>query len=90
MKDPHYDYTKDEIKKHLVLLEDHLKSDPCPDCLDKHLTAIEGYSEEGTSQTDSEAEKLQFLQLAEKARELRKSLDSLKIAELTKKLQKAI
>jgi intein/homing endonuclease len=59
-------------------------------CVQKHISAIEGYAEEGTSQTDSEAEKLQFLQLAEKARELRKSLDSLKISELTKKLQKVV
>jgi len=90
MKDQHYNYTKDQIKKHLILLEDHLKSNPCSDCIQKHISAIEGYAEEGTLQTDSETEKMQFLQLAEKARELRKSLDSLKIAELTKKLQKTI
>jgi intein/homing endonuclease len=59
-------------------------------CIQKHISAIEGYAEEGTLQTDSETEKIHFLQLAEKARELRKSLDSLKVAELTKKLQKVV
>jgi len=34
--------TKDKIKKHLILLEDNLKSNPCPDCIQKHISAIEG------------------------------------------------
>jgi hypothetical protein len=68
------EYTKDQLKKHLILLEDHLKSGECPWCIDKHLTAIEGYSEEGITQTNNIEEKMKFIKIAESARKLRKML----------------
>jgi hypothetical protein len=75
MKDEHYDYTKDEIRKQLALLELHGKNNPCPDCINKHLTTIEGLAEEGTLQTDDETERLKFLEMSEKVRKLRKMLN---------------
>lgn len=52
------DYTLDEIQKNLILLEGHIRHFPidakeekgslfCKDCIQKHLYAIEGLSEEG-------------------------------------------
>ena len=40
-----------EIAKQMVLLEDHLrhKDKVCPDCIRKHLLAIEAYAEEACS-----------------------------------------
>jgi hypothetical protein len=75
MTDEHYDYTKDEIKKQLALLELHGKNNPCPDCVRKHLATTEALSEEMTTMTDDEKEKLKYLELAEKTREMRKKLD---------------
>jgi len=72
MVDPNYEYTKHQLKKHFILLEDHMKSNTCPDCVDKHLSAIEGYAEEGTTQAESDAEKLAFIKIAEAVRKLRK------------------
>jgi hypothetical protein len=74
MTDPHYEYTKDQIKKNLILLEDHAKSYPCPECLSKHLLNIEGLAEEGSLMTDDERERLNFLKLAEISRLARKKL----------------
>lgn len=69
------EYTKEQIKKHLILLEDHLKTGECPWCVkNKHLLALEGYAEEGMMQTDDPKEKLEFIKLAEAARKLRKTL----------------
>jgi hypothetical protein len=78
MKDIHYDYTVDEIKKNLILLENHLKNYPCSECMSKHLSTIEGLAEEGTLFSDDEKEKLKFLKLAEWARSVRKSLGEIK------------
>jgi len=40
-------YGLDQIKKHLILLQDHLTSGSCPSCVkDKHLPAIQAYAEE--------------------------------------------
>jgi hypothetical protein len=71
----HYNYTKDEIKKNLVLLEAHGKNNPCPDCIDKHLIAIEGLSEEGVLMTENPDERQKFLDMAEWARRARKELN---------------
>ncbi len=68
------EYTKEQLKKHLILLEDHLKTQECPWCVDKHLAAIEGYSEEGMTQASDLEEKLKFMKMAEAARKLRKAL----------------
>jgi len=70
----HYNYTKDEIKKNLVLLEAHGKNYPCPECISKHLLSIEGLAEEGTLMTKTPEEREQFLKMAEWARNTRRQL----------------
>lgn len=45
--DPHCTYTVDSLGKQFILLEEHFKSYQCPECMNKHLLAIEGYAEEG-------------------------------------------
>lgn len=52
MVDPHLTYTKDQIAKNLIALEDHAKSYPCPICIGKHLLALEEYAEEGIPMSD--------------------------------------
>jgi hypothetical protein len=75
VEDPNYDYTKDEIKKNLILLEGHGRSNPCPDCVEKHLFAIEGLSEEGASMAEEENRRSSMLALADWSRAIRKNLD---------------
>jgi hypothetical protein len=70
----HLSYTKDEIKKNLVLLEAHGKNYPCPECINKHLTAVEGLAEEGTLMTQIPEERSQFLKMADWARNMRRQL----------------
>ncbi|MFH7835239.1 MAG: hypothetical protein QXL51_01410 [Candidatus Aenigmatarchaeota archaeon] len=67
-------FTDAEIEKHTVLLQDHIEDFNCPECIAKHLLAIEGYAEEGSLQTDDEKEKLKYLKIAETVRKLRKIL----------------
>jgi hypothetical protein len=74
VKDPHYDYTVDEIEKNLILLENHGKNYPCPECLRKHLLAIEGLAEEGSLMTDDQQERMKFLNLSDVARQMRFAL----------------
>jgi hypothetical protein len=74
MHDIHYDYTVDEINKNLILLEAHGKNYQCPECMKKHLLAIEGLSEEGILMTDVPEERKKFIDLADWARKMRLSL----------------
>jgi len=81
-KDLHYAmdplvYTKDELEKQMILLENHLKQAPsmdkgfCSECIDKHLKCIEGLSEEGTLFAEGPSEREMFLGFARKARKMR-------------------
>lgn len=74
MPDPNWDYTKDEIKKNLVLFEAHMKNNNCPDCVQKHLITVEGLAEEGTLMADTEQKRLALLKIADWARSMRKKL----------------
>lgn len=74
MVDPNWDYTKDELRKNMVLFEAHMKNNTCPDCVGKHLITIEGLAEEGMSMTPDEQERLRLLQIADWARRTRKQL----------------
>jgi len=74
MKDPHYDYTKDEIIKNLILLESHGKNYPCKECIKKHLITVEGLAEEGELMTDDLKEKNFFRDLHNLMRGLRLSM----------------
>lgn len=75
MKDVNMDYTKGQIKKHQILLEEHFKSNPCPDCVRKHLAAIEGYAEEGITLSDNPIQTAKFVNLAIETRNQRKKFD---------------
>lgn len=75
MSDPNYEYTKNQIRKHQILLEDHMKANPCPDCVNKHLTAIEGYAEEGVTMSESPEQTAQFVNLAIDMRNARKKFE---------------
>lgn len=75
MVDPNLDYTQRQIKKHQILLEDHFKANPCPDCINKHLTAIEGYAEEGITLSDNPLQTARFVNLAIETRNQRKKFE---------------
>ena len=62
------EYTNDEIRKNLALLEIHLKQAPfgdelfCEECCDKHILILEGLAEEGlTACIDCDTEKFGVL-----------------------------
>ena len=62
------EYTDNEIRKNLALLENHLKQAPfsdevfCEECIDKHILLLEGLAEEGlTACTDCDLEKYKSL-----------------------------
>jgi hypothetical protein len=73
-------YTRSELEKELVLLEKHLKQYPymkrdfCTDCFLKHMTAIEGLSEEGVGFARSEGERSFFSKVAAWAEGYRRKL----------------
>ncbi len=62
------EYTNNEIRKNLALLENHLKQAPfsdeffCEECINKHILLLEGLAEEGlTACTDCDVEKYKSL-----------------------------
>lgn len=79
MIDPHLDYTKEQIAKNLILLEEHFKNYQCPICINKHLLAIEGYAEEGIPMSKEDAPL--FTEIAGFCRDCRmsKTLDAQKV-----------
>lgn len=50
-EEDHVRYTKEQIAKQLILLEEHFKNYPCHECMTKHLLGTIGYSEEGIGMT---------------------------------------
>jgi hypothetical protein len=77
MVDDNYNYTKEQIAKNLVLLEDHLKQNPCPDCVNKHMLATEGYADEGILMAENPQEQLTFLNLSSAMRNARKKFNQM-------------
>jgi hypothetical protein len=73
----HLKYTEDELKKNLILLENHGKNFPCPECTEKHLLNIEGLSEEGTLMTENQNKRNFFMNLAEWSRNSRRKLQDI-------------
>jgi hypothetical protein len=67
---PHLGYTKEQLAKNLILLEEHFKNYKCPVCIDKHLLAIEGYAEEGIPMSTEDAPL--FVEIASFTRDVRK------------------
>lgn len=62
------EYTNNEIRKNLALLEIHLKQAPfddknfCEECINKHILILEGLAEEGlTSCVDCDVQKFELL-----------------------------
>jgi hypothetical protein len=43
----HLNYTKQQLVKHLGVLEEHFKNYRCLECLSKHLLLVQTYAEEG-------------------------------------------
>ena len=65
-------YTLEQIRKHLVLLQDHFTSYPCANCIqDKHAIALEGYAEEGYPMTDNKEIKNALIKTWKLAQELK-------------------
>jgi hypothetical protein len=75
MSDPMLDYTKDNLRKHVILTEDHMRQFPCPDCVNKHLLAAEGYAEEGVSMAENPEEENSFMEIAGVMRNARKKFN---------------
>ena len=73
--DPVMDYTKDNLRKHVILTEDHMRQFRCPDCVNKHLLAAEGYAEEGVSMSQNPEEEDAFMDIADKLRASRKKFN---------------
>lgn len=74
-------YTEDSVIKTLLLIQNHAsdgsaKDSGCTCIQDKHLFVLEGLGEEGSTIMSSEKEKRFYADLAELARELRKSIDT--------------
>lgn len=73
--DPVLDYTKDNLRKHVILTEDHMRQFPCPDCVNKHLLAAEGYAEEGVSMSQTPEDENSFMEIADSMRAARKKFN---------------
>lgn len=80
--DPHLDYTREQIAKNLILLEEHFKNYQCPVCISKHLLAIEGYAEEGIPMSPDASTTDLFVDTAAWARELRMSKQFVAVDEI--------
>jgi hypothetical protein len=82
MADPHLAYTKDMVVKNLIAIEDHVKSYPCPVCLNKHLMALEEYCEEGMPMSDEL--RPEFDRIADWARDKRMTTGSWDMTKMMK------
>jgi uncharacterized membrane protein len=71
----HSDFHKEKIVGNLIQAEDHLRSQPCPECLDKHLVSASQYLEEENSTNPNSNPEL--LALAERIREIRRKIQEL-------------
>jgi hypothetical protein len=68
-------YGLDQIKKHLILTQDHLTSGSCPVCLrEKHLPALQAYAEESLPMTSDEKIRNFLIKLREFALNMRRKL----------------
>ena len=92
------EYTHNEIKKNLALLETHLKQasfsdkDFCKECIEKHILILEGLAEEGITvcencDIDNYKQLLFFLKCIKKDMDFQK--DGLEMAKEIRKLRKS-
>jgi thiamine kinase-like enzyme len=72
----HSDYHKEKIIGNLGALEDHLRTQPCEQCMDKHGVLATQYLEEEAS-TNPDANREELLALAERVREIRRRIQEL-------------
>jgi len=71
----HSEYHKEKIIGNLSQLEDHLRSQPCSECCQKHaINASQYLEEQSATNPDSNPE---LLKLAERVREIRRRLQEL-------------
>ena len=68
----HTDHHFDSAIKHGIALEEHLRSNPCVECMSKHAYALENYLEEEVATNPNANPRL--LQLANKVRDVRREL----------------
>ncbi len=89
-------YTENEIRKNLALLENHLKQAPfsdasfCGECINKHIMLIEGLAEEGlTACTDCDTKKYgMVLSNMEKLKDQDYQKDGVKLSQQMRRLRK--
>ena len=90
------EYTDDEIRKNLALLETHLKQAPfsdklfCEECINKHILILEGLAEEGiTSCLDCDPEKYGILiKFLEQIKDQDYQKQGIELAKQTRRLRK--
>lgn len=90
------EYTDNEIKKNLALLETHLKQAPfsdklfCEECINKHILILEGLAEEGIivcegCDIDNYRNLIEFLNIIKKSDFQKRGLE---LAKLSRRLRK--
>ncbi len=67
------DYHRGEAVKNAIALEDHIKKNQCPECVEKHSFAVEQYAEE-EAHTNPRANQKKLNVLAELVRKIRREL----------------
>jgi len=71
----HSGFHLDKATSNLIQSEDHLRQQPCPNCLDKHLLSASEYlTEEKATNPDANPELLKF---ADEIREIRRKIQEL-------------
>lgn len=75
MAHDHSEHHRERIIGNLVQAEDHLRSDYCPECLDKHLISAGMYMEEQASTNPEKDRKL--MEYAERIREIRRKIQEM-------------
>ena len=83
----HSAYHQERIQGNLQALEDHLRSQPCKECSDKHAVNISSYLEEEAS-TNPNANREELLALADRVREIRRRIQELSNMKHTSEQQK--
>lgn len=90
------EYTDNEIRKNLALLETHLKQAPfseklfCEECINKHILILEGLSEEGmTACIDCDEKKFEaLLKFLEQIKDHDYQKQGVELAKQTRRLRK--
>lgn len=90
------EYTENEIRKNLALIETHLKQAPfsdrqfCQECIQKHILILEGLCEEGlTACIDCDIKKFEIiLKFLTEIKEKNFKIEGIELAKQVRKLRK--